>query len=197
MNTAQFKIVCSIAAIVFLIVYGLSFWSVSYKRVDFKIHESGAKICENSTLLTPEDEVTCCSEELGTFKGEDGTFVINSQEEYDKLTQKIEKKSCKWKEGPSEIDFSKKTLLGQHLETSACASEPDIQIYTDFINKNIEYTLETPYCSSSVASVNTYWVLIPKVSSEYTVKFHTSTDLLSVVWWLPKGVISFFRGSLE
>ncbi|MFB6226574.1 MAG: hypothetical protein ABEJ02_04450 [Candidatus Paceibacteria bacterium] len=197
MKKIQFKIIFSITAVFFLGGYALLSWPVSFERTDLKTHDSDAEICKNSTLLKPKDEVACCTEELGTFRGKDGTFVINSQEEYDEIKQRVEKKGCKWKEGPKKIDFSEKTLLGQYLEAPVCTSNPDIEVYKDFINKRIDYTLETPYCSSSAVSINTYWVLVPKVPSEHTVNFHTSTDLLSVVWQIPKGALSFFMGRLE
>ena len=109
---------------------------------------------------------------LSCIRKVDSEFVINTQEEYQNLSDYINDYiSCENFTLP-ELDFSKITLLGKYTSGSGCSVDFLKRVYKFDSNKTIIYQIEvaaTGECDMFVESMN--WITISKVPSDYKVKF--------------------------
>ncbi|MBI4044122.1 MAG: hypothetical protein HY392_00260 [Candidatus Diapherotrites archaeon] len=123
-----------------------------------------------------DSKVTC----LGS--GGEGEFVVNSQEEYQKLIDGSPDLYpnpalyCVDYEFP-EIDFEEKTLLGKFLSGGGCDSKVEKSVWRDDELKEVTYRAKlTTYglCAMNIFHPN--WVTVGKIPAEYSVKFEASTE---------------------
>ncbi|MFB6226625.1 MAG: hypothetical protein ABEJ02_04705, partial [Candidatus Paceibacteria bacterium] len=100
------------ALVLFLLIvflYGLTSLPVPYEETNLIRYESMVEICGD---IKNDEDTTCCGKMLERFEGEDGTFVVRTQKEYEQLQKQAEKEGCKWGAKPRKIDFTEETLLG-------------------------------------------------------------------------------------
>ena len=99
-------------------------------------------------------------------------FVINSEEEYLELLEyRSLNPRCENFE-LLEIDFTKNTLLGKYAEGVGCSIDFEREVKRNETGKKIIYSIEVVeegLCEMLGSSMN--WILIPKVSSDYSVEF--------------------------
>ncbi|MEM5871494.1 MAG: hypothetical protein QW051_01335 [Candidatus Aenigmatarchaeota archaeon] len=119
-------------------------------------------------FIDMNEQLTC----IDSFELRDGEFIINSDQEYQVLLDyKSPSPGCENFHLPS-IDFSQYTLLGKYAEGGGCSIVFVRKIYKDESNKEITYSIKVEgkgYCEKLGMSMN--WALIPKVPSDYNVKF--------------------------
>ncbi|MFB6182383.1 MAG: hypothetical protein ABEJ24_05830 [Candidatus Magasanikbacteria bacterium] len=178
------KITALVLFLLISIIYGLTSLPVSYEETNLISYRSMVEICGD---IKNDEDATCCGKMLERFEGEEGTFVIRTQEEYEQLQKQAEKKGCSWGAKPRKIDFTEETLLGYNFYSRVCIGRADPEIKRNFLAKNINFNLEVSrgYCGPNVGGMynKTHWVLVSKIPPDYTVTFNTSTDLLSPLWY--------------
>ncbi|MFH1607893.1 MAG: hypothetical protein ABIA78_02055 [archaeon] len=128
---------------------------------------------ENIEFLNRDDVFGCGRHLSGGLLNLGDSFVVDSQEEYKKLqSDTIKSFNCEWNTLPPEIDFSKKTLLGNHASGGGCSIDFKKKVYQDDSNKKIIHSVkvvEKGRCDKLGSSMN--WVIIQKVPSDYSVEF--------------------------
>lgn len=124
-----------------------------------------------------ERGITC----VGSFNLEKGgkerqEFMVTNREEYKELFDcKMSHFLCDNFVFP-EIDFSQKILLGKYVSWG-CSADISKEVYRDDVNKKIVYSIhivERGSCERLGMAMN--WILIPKIPSDYNIKFKVSKD---------------------
>ncbi|MBI2665887.1 hypothetical protein HYX12_04665 [Candidatus Woesearchaeota archaeon] len=149
------------------------------------IFVSGCIQQENSTFKSDVQQETSTKNEIqfidvnekltcvDPFDLRDKEFIINSNEDYQKLSDyKSSSPKCEDFE-LSSIDFSQYTLLGKYAQGGGCSIDFLKKVYKDDLNKKITYSIkivEEGSCEKMGANMN--WILIPKVPSDYTFEFN-------------------------
>ena len=118
------------------------------------------------------ENLTLCIDSYRIRESEKTEFVINSNEEYLALNDyKSPADFCNDFVLP-QINFTTHTLLGKYAQGGGCSINFTRKIYADDTNKTITYVIdvvEEGNCEMMGMSMN--WVLISKVSSDYTIQF--------------------------
>lgn len=70
------------------------------------------------------------------------------------------------------IDFSRKTLLGKGTTSGGCKVKTERKVLRDDVNKEYVYQIKIKqYGSCEMAWHSNNWILVPKIPSDYTIKF--------------------------
>lgn len=114
----------------------------------------------------------CILSPFEILKNKETEFVINNQDAYKTILSYRKSDSVCKNFAFLEIDFSEKTLLGKYTFAAGCSINFIRHVFRDNSSKEIIYSInvsEIGRCEKAVYSMN--WILIPKIPSDYKVKF--------------------------
>ena len=133
---------------------------------------------ENGSVTSPEantkwedltEALSCFDTEFDSFAFD--TFIINDAERYAALSKRPIT-TCKEKSLP-EIDFTKRTLLGQRMRImQGCSFDVEKTVERSDEGKSIKFYLDVSTTGPcAFATTKMYWVSIPKKPSDFEVFF--------------------------